>query len=172
MCIRDSSLGMKQRLAIGATLIGEPDVIIFDEPTNGLDPEGIAEVRNILTKVAQGGKTVILASHMLDEVEKVCTHVAIIKKGTLLAVGKVGSIISSNKFIEIGAVDMAELKTTLNDMPAFIKVEASNGIYECEVQKSIDISKISNALFQKGHILTHLVEKNISLEKEFLQIIK
>lgn len=168
---RSYSLGMKQRLAIGATLIGNPDVIIFDEPTNGLDPEGIAEVRNILKEVASGGKTVILASHMLDEVEKVCTHVAIIKKGNLLAVGKVGSIISSNKFIEIGATEMDKLKATITEMPAFVKVQKDKDVYECEVLKSVEISTISKALFEKGLVITHLVERNISLEQEFLQII-
>ena len=82
------SLGMKQRLALAACLVGDPDVLILDEPTNGLDPEGMVEVRNIIQKIAAQGKTIILASHILDEVEKICSHVAIIKKGRLLAIGR------------------------------------------------------------------------------------
>lgn len=169
---RSYSLGMKQRLAIGATLVGEPDVVIFDEPTNGLDPEGIAEVRNILTKVAQGGKTVIMASHILDEVEKVCTHVGIIKKGNLLAVGNVGSILSSNQFIEIGAVDNEKLKADLQGMPAFIKISEKKKYLECEVSNNVDSARISKALYEKGNVITHFVSKKRSLENEFLEIIK
>ncbi|MEY3420595.1 MAG: hypothetical protein RIR48_880, partial [Bacteroidota bacterium] len=111
------SLGMKQRLAIAATLIGDPEVLIFDEPTNGLDPQGIAEVREILQKIARSGKTVIMASHILDEVEKICTHVAIIKKGQLLATGPVGSIINSDITVELAANDMDKLKTFLATLP-------------------------------------------------------
>src|SRR6188508_365069 len=72
------SLGMKQRLAIGSALLGNPDVLVFDEPTNGLDPVGIAEIRSLIKQLAQDGKSIIMASHLLDEVEKVCTHVAIL----------------------------------------------------------------------------------------------
>ncbi len=169
---RSYSLGMKQRLAIGATLVGDPDVVIFDEPTNGLDPEGIAEVRNILHKVAKSGKTVIMASHILFEVEKVCTHVAIIKKGNLLAVGKVGSILSSNKFIEIGCVDNSRLGMELLEMPAIIRIEGNNEYFECEVSDTVKVEQLSNALIEKGHTITHLISKKRSLEKEFLQIIK
>ena len=94
---KNYSLGMKQRLAIAAAMIGNPDVLIFDEPTNGLDPQGIAEVRHTINKIAKQGKTIIMASHILDEVEKICSHVAIIKNGNLLATGTVGSIISNDK---------------------------------------------------------------------------
>jgi ABC-2 type transport system ATP-binding protein len=169
---RSYSLGMKQRLAIGATLVGDPDVVIFDEPTNGLDPEGIAEVRNILKKVASGGKTVLMASHILDEVEKVCTHVAIIKNGNLLANGNVGSILSSNLFMEIGTLDMDKLKEDLSSMPAFIKISLKKGFFECEVNKAVQISAISTALVERGHVITHLVSRKRSLEKEFLEIVK
>lgn len=169
---RSYSLGMKQRLAIGATLVGDPDVVIFDEPTNGLDPEGIAEVRNILKKVADSGKTVIMASHILDEVEKVCTHVAIIKKGNLLATGNVGSILSSNLFFEIGSTDLVKLKSELQAMPAFLNIVDKETYLECEVNDTVNIEKVSHALFSKGHVLTHLVSRKRSLEKEFLEIIK
>src|SRR5215210_5683253 len=83
------SLGMKQRLAIASCLLGNPEVMVFDEPTNGLDPVGIAEIRELIKKLNMEGKTIIMASHLLDEVEKVCTHVAILKRGEVLANGDV-----------------------------------------------------------------------------------
>jgi ABC-type multidrug transport system ATPase subunit len=75
------SLGMKQRMSIASALLGDPEVLVLDEPTNGLDPQGIAEVRNLIIELGNQGKTIILASHLLDEVEKVCTHAAVLKKG-------------------------------------------------------------------------------------------
>lgn len=169
---RSYSLGMRQRLAIGATLIGDPDVVIFDEPTNGLDPQGIAEVRNILRKVASSGKTVLMASHILDEVEKVCTHVAIIKNGILRASGKVGSILSPNKFIEIGVQNGGELLNDLMNNDAFIRITPVNDFFECEVGNAVEISDISEFLVKKGYTITHLVSRKRSLEREFLEITK
>ena len=169
---RSYSLGMRQRLAIGATLIGDPDVVIFDEPTNGLDPQGIAEVRNILKKVASTGKTVLMASHILDEVEKVCTHVAIIKNGILRASGKVGSILSPNKFIEVGVKNGGELLKDLMNNAAFIKITPVDDFFECEVDNAVEISDISEFLVKKGYTITHLVSRKRSLEQEFLEITK
>src|SRR6187431_1533320 len=99
------SLGMKQRLAIGSALLGNPDVLVFDEPTNGLDPVGIAEIRSLIKKLNREGKTIIMASHLLDEVEKVCTHVAVLLKGTLLTHGHVDEILINEDIVEIGAAD-------------------------------------------------------------------
>lgn len=167
---RTYSLGMKQRLAIGATLIGEPEVVIFDEPTNGLDPEGIAEVRDILKKVADSGKTVIMASHILDEVEKVCSHVAIIKNGNLLATGSVGSILSNDKTIEISAIDVDRLEGFLRSMPNIKSIRAHKGILECAVDNDTNIGEFSRRISNEGIILTHLVARNKRLEEEFLEI--
>ena len=85
------SLGMKQRLAIASALIANPQVLIFDEPTNGLDPQGIAEIRNLITTIAAQGKTIILASHLLDEVQKVCSHFAVMQQGKMLHSGSVNA---------------------------------------------------------------------------------
>src|SRR3982751_3344005 len=103
------SLGMKQRLAIGSALLGNPDVLIFDEPTNGLDPVGIAEIRELIKKLSGEGKTIIMASHLLDEVEKVCTHVAILKKGTLITHGNVNEILVNEDIVEVSAKDLSQL---------------------------------------------------------------
>ncbi|WP_205703396.1 ABC transporter ATP-binding protein [Hymenobacter radiodurans] len=91
---RGYSLGMKQRLALASTLLGRPEVLVLDEPTNGLDPQGIAEVRALVLRLAAEGKTIILASHLLDEIEKVCTHVAVLQRGELRAAGPVSDILA------------------------------------------------------------------------------
>lgn len=164
------SLGMKQRLAIAATLIGDPEVLIFDEPTNGLDPQGIAEVREILQKIARSGKTVIMASHILDEVEKICTHVAIIKKGQLLATGPVGSIINSDITVELAANDIDKLKTFLATLPFVKRLDIKGKILEILIDKDQDHSNINQMAFDNGIVLTHFVARKKRLETEFLEI--
>ena len=167
---RTYSLGMKQRLAIGATLIGSPQVVIFDEPTNGLDPEGIAEVRTILQNVASSGKTVLMASHILDEVEKVCSHVAIIKNGNLLATGTVGSILSSDMTVEVMSTDAEKLRNVLQESSFVKKIYDHKDFLECAVDQSLDTATLSQHLHDKGVILTHLVSRKKRLEEEFLEI--
>ena len=165
------SLGMKQRLAIAATLIGEPQALIYDEPTNGLDPQGIADVRDTLKSVADSGKTVILASHMLDEVEKICTHVAIIKNGNLLATGSVGSILSADKSIEIAAgEDKAPLENWLKSNPSIKSINHDGFFFQCTVDEDFNIAEMSKALSQLNIYPTHIVERKQKLEEEFLQI--
>jgi len=167
---RTYSLGMKQRLAIAATLIGDPDVVIFDEPTNGLDPEGIAEVRNILLKVADTGKTVIMASHILDEVEKICSHVAILKNGRLLATGPVGSILNDDITIEVAADDMGALAIWLSEVPWINSVTEVRGILECGAENSKTGSDLNKLAYERGIQLSHIVTRKRRLEEEFLEI--
>jgi ABC-2 type transport system ATP-binding protein len=164
------SLGMKQRLAIAATLIGEPQVLIFDEPTNGLDPQGIAEVRNILQKIARSGKTVIMASHILDEVEKICSHVAIMKKGKLLASGPIGNILNNDIYIELGSMDRQRLKNAINDTGVLHITTENEFFVECTAPEHTSISDINKMMVDKGIYLTHLVGRKRKLEEEFLQI--
>jgi ABC-2 type transport system ATP-binding protein len=164
------SLGMKQRLAIAGTLIGSPEVLIFDEPTNGLDPQGIAEVRDILKKIADTGKTVIMASHILDEVEKICSHVAIIKKGNLLATGPVGSIINSDITVELASQDMEALKMFLASLPMTKHLQMTGKTIEIGIDQHTDHSIINRLAFDKGILLTHFVARKKKLETEFLEI--
>lgn len=164
------SLGMKQRLAIAATMVGDPSVLIFDEPTNGLDPAGIAEVRETIQNIAAQGKTIFMASHILDEVEKVCTHVAIIKNGDLLATGEVGSILSKDITVEIAAKDNDILRGLLADVNYISKIENRQQGLSISVKQGFGAYDLSQLAFEKGIILTHLVEKKRSLEQEFLQI--
>lgn len=167
---RAYSLGMKQRLAIAATLIGKPEVVIFDEPTNGLDPEGIAEVRNILKRVAASGKTVIMASHLLDEVEKICSHVAIIKNGSLLATGPVGSILSNDVTVEVSASNLQPLTSLLDGIEWIHTIKQDNGMLEFQMPEDHTAQEINTIAHQNGIILNHLVCRKRKLEEEFLEI--
>ncbi len=164
------SLGMKQRLAIAATLIGDPEVVIFDEPTNGLDPEGIAEVRQTLQEIANRGKTVIMASHILDEVEKICSHVAILKKGKLLATGPVGAILSNDLTLELGAQDPTKLKAFLRSETLIKSIDDSKQYFECIADQSLDVAELNAKAIQHGIKLNHMVSRKRRLEEEFLQI--
>ena len=170
---RTYSFGMKQRLAIAAAMVGDPQVLIFDEPTNGLDPLGIAEVRTTIQKIAARGKTIIMASHILDEVEKVCSHVAIIKNGNLLTTGTVGAIINQNKTIELMASDHVHLSELLRQQPGVIKIDQQeSGLLILETNDSVSAASINQLAFEAGMTLSHLVSRQKSLESEFLEITK
>jgi ABC-2 type transport system ATP-binding protein len=171
------SLGMKQRLAIASTLLGNPDILVFDEPTNGLDPAGIAEIRELIKDLNQQGKTIIMASHILDEVEKVCTHVAIIQKGVLKTVGSVaevlntsGSDIKEAVMIELGALDMLQLKSVLHQMPGLIKISETDGGLEVICPENISPEQVNRFCFDKGIALNKLNVKRKTLETRFLEI--
>ncbi len=166
------SFGMKQRLAIAAAMIGDPHVLIFDEPTNGLDPLGIAEVRQTINEIAGRGKTIIMASHILDEVEKVCSHVAIIKNGQLLTTGTVGAIINQNKSIELKADEVRSLIPRLQQIPGILKVDQKDHLLLLEVDQSVAAADINRLAFESGISLSHLLTRQKSLESEFLEITK
>lgn len=169
---RAYSLGMKQRLAIAATLIGDPEVLIFDEPTNGLDPQGIAEVRGILKRIADKGHSVIMASHILDEVEKICSHVAILQKGKLLTSGPIGGIINNDMTVEVASPDMLFLKSVLSSKMYVKSVESHKDWIECTVGEDINVEQFSRELFEAGVVPTRLVARKRRLEEEFLEITK
>ena len=171
------SLGMKQRLAIASTLLGNPDILVFDEPTNGLDPAGIAEIRELIKQLNKQGKTIIMASHILDEVEKVCTHVAIIQKGVLKTVGTVSEVLSAsheNKAatieIEIGAENLPALEQIVKQMPGIIHVFNLDNNLSIECEEGITAAGINRFCFEKGIVLSQLNLKRKSLEKRFLEI--
>lgn len=166
------SLGMKQRLAIAAAMVGDPDVLIFDEPTNGLDPQGIAEVRATIRKIAQRGKTIIMASHILDEVEKICSHVAIIKNGHLLAAGSIASILKDTITVEVAADQPAQLKALLEDLPWASLGETFKGTFEIELEEDRTAGDLNRAAFERGIVIHHLISKKRSLETEFLELTK
>lgn len=168
---RDYSLGMKQRLGIAGAMIGNPDVLIFDEPTNGLDPQGIAEIRETIVNIGKQGKTIIMASHILDEVEKVCTHVSIIKNGNHLISGSVGSIISDDVQVEIAATNMDGLKNIFSNDSRISKLEEKEGKLVLNINSEFPTIEINQMAYNNAIVLTHLVVKAKSLESEFLEIV-
>lgn len=163
------SLGMKQRLAIAGALIGDPEVLIFDEPTNGLDPQGIAEVRALLSDIGAQGKTILLASHIIDEVEKICNHVAIIKYGDLIAAGSVAEILSTEPIIEVGAADMGALKAALAGLNTVTSLREEMPHLEITLSPEFSAAQLNQWLFEQGQVLHHLKVRKKSLEAEFLE---
>jgi len=162
------SLGMKQRLAIASCLLGNPKVLVFDEPTNGLDPVGIAEIRDLMKRLYSEGKTIIMASHLLDEVEKVCTHVAILRKGELITSGNVNEILSNEDMVEVGTKDGEKLIEVLQKMPNQTRVAKEGGIIKVFYPVgTADLEAINNFCFSNGIILNHLILKKKSLESRF-----
>ena len=171
------SLGMKQRLAIASTLLGDPDILVFDEPTNGLDPAGIAEIRELIKQLNSQGKTIIMASHILDEVEKVCTHVAIIQKGVLKTVGSVYDVMNATPGdkvvrvdIELAADNLAALETLLKQMPGILEVSNNGTGLTIHGEETITTTGINKYCFEKGIVLSQLNLKRKSLETRFLEI--
>lgn len=164
------SLGMKQRLAIASALLNDPEILILDEPTNGLDPQGIHQIREIIRKIASGGTTILLASHLLDEVEKVCSHVVIIRKGVKLYSGPVDEIVNSHGFLELQASDMARLEDLLTDHPGIGKITLKEGYLTAFLDEPIDAEEINRYLFEKGLSLSFLRKRKESLEEQFLQL--
>ena len=165
------SLGMKQRLAIAAALLGDPKVLVLDEPTNGLDPVGIAEIRELIIELSKKGHTIIMASHLLDEVEKVCTHVAIIKKGSLLTTGAVEDVLADEDTIEISAADTTALAAAMKGYGNNIKVLQDGSFLHVSMPKgTARLEDVNNYCFGKGIVLNHLVFKKKRLEAKFFEL--
>ncbi|MEO6812559.1 MAG: ABC transporter ATP-binding protein [Ginsengibacter sp.] len=165
------SLGMKQRLAIASCLLGNPKLLVFDEPTNGLDPVGISEIRELMKELHRQGKTIIMASHLLDEVEKVCTHVAILKSGELITTGNVNEILSNEDIVEVSSADNKKLMEILNAMPNKTKVNDDKSTIKIFLPVgTADLSEINNYCFNNGIVLNHLILKKKSLEAKFFEL--
>ncbi|AVR45811.1 ABC transporter ATP-binding protein [Christiangramia fulva] len=167
---RTFSLGMKQRLAIASALLNDPEILILDEPTNGLDPQGIHQIREIIRQIAAGGTTILLASHLLDEVEKVCSHVVIIRKGKKLYSGPVDEIVNSHGFFELKAEDMAKLESLLQTHPNIGKITLKDGYLTAILNAPMQAEEINRFLFEKGLSLSYLNKRKESLEEQFLQL--
>lgn len=167
------SLGMKQRLAIGSCLLGNPEVLVFDEPTNGLDPVGIAEIRELIKKLSKEGKTIIMASHLLDEVEKVCTHVAILQKGNLITYGHVDEILVNEDIAEIGSADLTQLYAAVQGYPEATQVQQQNQHIDLYFRNgTASLEEINRYCFGKGITLNHMRLRKKSLETKFFELTK
>lgn len=165
------SLGMKQRLAIASALLNDPEILILDEPTNGLDPQGIHEIRSIIQKIASNGTTILLASHLLDEVEKVCSHVVVIREGIKLYSGRVDEMTASHGIIEI------ESKSEKKDVFTALKgVEGIESVHEegerifLRLSQDLSSGGLNRQLLEQGIELSHLVKRKPTLEQQFLSL--
>lgn len=164
------SLGMKQRLAIASALLNDPTVLILDEPTNGLDPMGIAEIREIIKKIAANGKTIILASHLLDEVQKVCSHFAILQRGNLIHSGPVDDVGRGTETVEVNA-EVENLNEILLTFSGTSSINREEGVYQVSLREGFHGKDLNRFLFEKNVVASHLVTRKKSLEKQFLEIL-
>jgi ABC-2 type transport system ATP-binding protein len=164
------SLGMKQRLAIASALLNDPEILILDEPTNGLDPQGIHQIRDIIRQIAAQGTTILLASHLLDEVEKVCTHVLVLRKGEILYSGKVDELSANEGFFELNADNLTALKDALKDHPAISKIQEDKGNVLVYLKTPLEASTLNKFLFDKNICLNLLVKRKNTLEEQFLEL--
>ncbi|HTH31903.1 MAG TPA: ABC transporter ATP-binding protein, partial [Lacibacter sp.] len=165
------SLGMKQRLAIAAALLGDPQILVLDEPTNGLDPVGIMEIRELISELSKKGHTIIMASHLLDEVEKVCTHVAILKLGTLVTSGSVEDVLVDEDIIEIGAADMEQLKNVLSNYPGKTSTTFNAQTMQLHFPKgTASAEAVNRYCFNQGIALQYLSIKKKRLEERFFEL--
>ena len=170
---RTFSLGMKQRLAIASALLNDPEILILDEPTNGLDPQGIHEIRQIIKGIAKNGTTILLASHLLDEVEKVCSHVVVIRKGIKLYAGRVDELTASNGLFELKVDKSEEQLTALlenHEAISSVKKEEEEEVLIATLNKEMSASEMNAFLFENGITLSHLVKRKPSLEQQFLSL--
>ncbi|MEP0266663.1 ABC transporter ATP-binding protein [Dokdonia sp.] len=167
---RTYSLGMKQRLAIASALLNDPQILILDEPTNGLDPQGIHQIREIIKKIASMGTTILLASHLLDEVEKVCSHVVILRKGVKLYAGRVDAMNASHGFFELKCDDTKKLEEYLESNPMFGEVKTEGDLVTGFLKSPLSANELNAQLHAQGIVLSHLVQRKESLEEQFLQL--
>ena len=164
------SLGMKQRLAIASALLNDPEILILDEPTNGLDPQGIHQIREIIKEIASQGTTILLASHLLDEVEKVCSHVVVLRKGINLYSGRVDEMISSHGFFELKTHQKDDLLKLLESHSNFSHTKIENNLITAFLGNPMEAEEFIRLLFKNGIVLSHLVKRKESLEEQFLQL--
>lgn len=166
------SLGMKQRLAIASALLNDPEILILDEPTNGLDPQGIRQIRDIIRIIASQGTTILLASHLLDEVEKVCSHVVVLQKGVMLYQGSVNNMIENNSFFELQSDNNEQLKLALQNHTSIEKIVEEEGKILVYLEQEISAKELNAYLFEQKIVLEHLVKRKNSLEEQFLELTK
>lgn len=166
------SLGMKQRLAIASALLSDPEVLILDEPTNGLDPKGIVEIRQLIREIAAEGRTIILASHLLDEVQKVCTHFCVLDHGNLIYTGEVAALTKEKNRYRIGAKNQEELENFLSKSPSILKWEKSeNDQFLIWINENYEVENIIEDLAEIKLTVNHISQQNFSLEQKFIEIL-
>lgn len=166
------SYGMRQRMAIAAALMCHPEVLILDEPTNGLDPQGIAEVRELIRTIGARGVTIILASHLLDEVQKTCTHVCVLDQGKKLYSGSVEKVLSDTVLAEISSTDLDLLEQAISQSPLVRSYEKQADKIIVKLTENITSSDLNEYLHIRGISLSYLIQRKKTLESYFLELIR
>lgn len=166
------SLGMKQRLAIASAMLADPEVLIFDEPTNGLDPQGIAEIRQLILDIRNMNKTIVLASHLLDEVQKVCSHFAVLRKGKKIYTGSVKEALESTNTVSVSADDTVMLVQAISSCPGVVSVERDGDILKLQIGNAWSVAAINTYLVERKVAVNYIQQKRSSLEEKFLEILK
>ena len=164
------SLGMKQRLAIASALLNDPEILILDEPTNGLDPQGIRQIRDLIKIIANQGTSILLASHLLDEVEKVCSHVIVLRYGVTLYQGTVDGMLANEGFFELQADNLDALIQVVSEHPSIDKIEVQDGKALVYLKAPLEAGELNQFLFKKNIVLTQLLKRKTSLEEQFLKL--
>ena len=163
------SLGMKQRLAIGAALLGSPEVLVLDEPTNGLDPRGIVEIRELINNISKQGVTILLASHALDEVEKVCSHVCVLQKGKKIIEGRVNEVIKGENLVELASEDMNLLKNSVMSFSDTLNCKDEKNILLVKLSDNTKPIDLNKHLVKNNIVVDHFIPRNKNLEEFFLE---
>lgn len=165
------SLGMKQRLAIASALLADPEVLILDEPTNGLDPKGIVEIRQLIREIAAEGRTIILASHLLDEVQKVCTHFCVLNKGSMIYSGEVEALSKQkNKFLLMSSsIELLREALKVSDLISSWKEEED--MISIDLKEGQNIEHLIKELAEQEVYVSHVSQQLFNLEKKFIEIL-
>ena len=163
------SLGMKQRLGLAYALLGDPEILILDEPTNGMDPAGMAEIRDLVRRLGTGGRTVLLSSHLLHEVEAVCDSVAILSRGKLIAQGDVSELVKSGEQVQLRTTDDSKAKEVLSMVDWVNEVKEEEGYLVASAPSSRS-GELTAALSGAGVYVTEMRPRAKSLEQYFLEV--
>ena len=163
------SLGMRRRLGMAAALLPDPPVLLLDEPTNGLDPQGQLEARGLFRSIAAAGRTVLLSSHLLHEVQETCTHVAIVHKGRLLAAGELAEVLRGKGRLEIVVDDEARARRVLGGLSGIGAIEGASGRIIVEAEPALAAS-VNRALVEGGVAVSELTPRMRALEDLFLEM--
>ena len=166
------SLGMKQRLALASALLGDPEVLVLDEPTNGLDPKGIVEIRDIILDLAKKGKTIIFASHILSEVQKICNRLLVLKDGIKVYDGSMDKMLGQDKQVEVSATNMDTLEACLKSYSGVSTYKVQEKFILISLNDFGNIEDFSNYLQEQKLALTHFNVHERSLEKEIINLLK
>ena len=163
------SLGMKQRLALAATLLGDPQLVILDEPANGLDPDGMREIRELIVALGARGKTVFVSSHLLNEVERTCTHVAILRKGTIVRQASVLELLKTATIVELRGADPEPMRAAAAAYPQASSVTVRGESVVVQLRDD-DPASLNRWLAGQGVFVSYLAPQRFSLEEAFIDL--